>query len=1102
MEVAAPDLSDPPIDRRRVGTRALIGRTAELAELGAALADAIAGHGACCLITGEAGIGKSLLLESVCRDAELAGATVARGATWEAGGAPAYWPVLDALGQLDVRAASVLESPGTREYEDAGLEPDGTPQEPDSVRFTRFRALGDRLAALSVRSPVLIALEDIHAADAPSLLLLRFLARRAATFPLLLVATMSTDPPRPAEAPHGLLEALAADSRRVSLRGLSETETGELARHRLGRPLSLAATRRLYGVTEGNPMFVEELVRRHAEPPSAAGDPDRETAADGLGSGEPALPHSMIEALRHRVRRLDPRDAKALALAAVCGREFDPGVLSRVAGLSPAAIDGVLRRATEARLLEAGSGRSHRFSHGLLRIVALEGLDAAVRREAHLSLARALEGEADPPPRIAEVAHHYREAVPAAPAATAVRWSLTAARAALGVLAYEEAARHAEQALALAADRHDELQLLLLLGEAQMAAGDPAAARVALVRAAGLAAELREPELQARAALSLGGGPRGWARRAADPELTGLLETAAASVSEAGLKARVSARLATELRHGPAAARAERLAEEAVRAARAADDDHALAGALEASLLTSLSSSTPAARAELVAELIEAAARTGDPDTAQAAWLWRLNHALETADRDQADHARATLVEIAERTHAPHQLWSASVTEAMLALLDGRLTAAEGHMTTALTAAEGVVPAATGMYATQLMALRREQGRLAELESFAREAAASGAAPDSWRCAWIGILCEQGREDEARAELGRLAAGASRPAGAGGEGAPVGDDGAATVLMLAEIAARLDDRVLAERLLPRLAVHAGQVAVVSFSVLCRGAVDRYLGLLAGVLGDYPEAERHFQAAQRIHARLRSPLWSARTEIDLAASRAAAGEPATAARSLEATLALAEARGWPGLAARARSRLDVISAVPKPGLARAPAVDRLLFRRDGEIWLLGDPQAPVHLPDARGLGYIAELLRHPGHDLYAAELAGAPAAGEQNLLDEQAKAAYHARVEQLRDDLDQAERFGDPERAARSQAELDALTTALSRAVGLRGHDRRLAGPAERARSSVTKAIRTSIRRIERHDSALGAHLDGAIRTGTFCRYVPDQRHPIRWELTM
>ena len=116
------------------------------------------------------------------------------------------------------------------------------------------------------------------------------------------------------------------------------------------------------------------------------------------------------------------------------------------------------------------------------------------------------------------------------------------------------------------------------------------------------------------------------------------------------------------------------------------------------------------------------------------------------------------------------------------------------------------------------------------------------------------------------------------------------------------------------------------------------------------------------------------------------------------------------------------------------------------------------------------------------------------------LDTRAKDAYRRRLEELADDLRQARDWRDPERAARIEEEIDVITGELARAVGLGGRDRRAPSPAERARVSVTKAIRSAIRAIAQHHPDLGAHLAAAVRTGRLCSYAPPGETPPRWAL--
>ena len=115
-----------------------------------------------------------------------------------------------------------------------------------------------------------------------------------------------------------------------------------------------------------------------------------------------------------------------------------------------------------------------------------------------------------------------------------------------------------------------------------------------------------------------------------------------------------------------------------------------------------------------------------------------------------------------------------------------------------------------------------------------------------------------------------------------------------------------------------------------------------------------------------------------------------------------------------------------------------------------------------------------------------------------LFDPQAKAAYRRRLRDLEEDLEEARSWGDPERAARAREEMDALTEELLREAGLGGRSRALPSPAERARVSVTKAIRKAVRTIAGPCPALGEHLAASVRTGRYCSYAPPGEAPPAW----
>jgi predicted ATPase len=218
-----------------------------------------------------------------------------------------------------------------------------------------------------------------------------------------------------------------------------------------------------------------------------------------------------------------------------------------------------------------------------------------------------------------------------------------------------------------------------------------------------------------------------------------------------------------------------------------------------------------------------------------------------------------------------------------------------------------------------------------------------------------------------------------------------------------------------------------------------------------------------------------------------------------------------------------------SSVEKKGgsapLGPAPARSAL-FARSAEYWTVGYVGATAYLKDIKGFSYIQRLLRYPGEEFHALDLLnepghgsapdGAPASSllsEQSItigglgdagemLDEHAKRDYKRRLLELREHAEDLIERGDRDQASEVESEIKFLEREIARAVGLRGRDRRAGSAAERARLNVTRAIRAALQKISDRNAALGAVLDGAIRTGSFCSYLPDLRVPISWQFSV
>jgi DNA-binding NarL/FixJ family response regulator len=206
-------------------------------------------------------------------------------------------------------------------------------------------------------------------------------------------------------------------------------------------------------------------------------------------------------------------------------------------------------------------------------------------------------------------------------------------------------------------------------------------------------------------------------------------------------------------------------------------------------------------------------------------------------------------------------------------------------------------------------------------------------------------------------------------------------------------------------------------------------------------------------------------------------------------------------------------------MPADGEGSTETVARLAL--EGEYWTVVFGPREFRVRDSKGLRYLAQLLANPGQEISALALAGGQSAEPGSIaeavqegltvssesdygptLDPEAKAAYRDRLEELRAEIDQAQAFHDPERAARARAEFEAITDELAAAVGLHGRDRRGGSPGERARLNVTRAVRATVARLAEHDAALGEHLSRSVSTGRVCEYRPRGASPVSWRVTL
>ncbi|MGH3569353.1 MAG: BTAD domain-containing putative transcriptional regulator, partial [Pseudonocardia sp.] len=389
----APDRTGSPIDRwvTPVPDRpaAIVGRAAELAALEAACDGAAGGCGGLVLISGEAGAGKTALVQQLVSGVSGQRWLTAVGRCSNGEGAPAGWPWAEVL------AALVAVHPPEPELAEPlhrmvahGSAP--VPGDPALARFRLHRAVGAYVAGVARQRPVLIVLDDLHDADDETLALLTHLAPELAEVPVLMVVTL-----RQGEGSDQLDDALAELARRlpsrIQLAGLSDQAVGELVRAVCTLPVDEDTVAAVARRTSGNPFFVTETARL--------------LEAEGPAAATTVVPAGVRDVLARRIARLPGAARTLLGHAAVIGRRIDIDVLIELAdGDADAVLDGIEPALLAGLVVEPAAGRLE-FAHELVRDVAYQRLSRLRRARLHARVAGAL--ELRHPTEVAALAHHF-----------------------------------------------------------------------------------------------------------------------------------------------------------------------------------------------------------------------------------------------------------------------------------------------------------------------------------------------------------------------------------------------------------------------------------------------------------------------------------------------------------------------------------------------------------------------------------------------------------------------------------------------------------------------------------------------------------------------
>jgi DNA-binding SARP family transcriptional activator len=387
-----------------LGRAHFVGRDGEYALLAELLREAVGGSGVAVAVEGEAGVGKTRLVEEFLGYARSRGALVLAGRCYERELGPPLEPIADALGPLPAAEEAVLGllPPGGKEH--------GYPREAEPYDGTRaYRTLTRELVRRSREAGVLVLfVDDVQWSDPATLGFLSYAAKRVVGERILLIVSYRRED---AAALSGWLGHLA-ERRAVTTLGLgrlSPEDTAELlgrmSSRRFGGLPALADF--LYRESEGNPFYAMEYLRWLIESGAVEVDSRRRISALKGELRNDALPSGVRSLVRARLGEMDDDARNLLELAAVIGRTFDLGLLRKAAGRGEAQAFGTIEPLMSSGLIAGVLGNTHHFSHDKLRQALYEGIGGPKRRELHLRVAEVLENSGGEP---AELAHHYLRA--------------------------------------------------------------------------------------------------------------------------------------------------------------------------------------------------------------------------------------------------------------------------------------------------------------------------------------------------------------------------------------------------------------------------------------------------------------------------------------------------------------------------------------------------------------------------------------------------------------------------------------------------------------------------------------------------------------------
>lgn len=867
--------------------RVFVGREAELRQLQSAFDGAMSGQGSLTMVVGEPGIGKTALCEQLATYVTLRGGKALIGHCYEEGSLSLpYLAFVEALRgyvlsrevkdlqkELGTGAADVARIVSeVRERLKIKLRPS---KDPEEERYRLLQAVTGFLSNAANVQPLLLVLEDLHDADKGTLDMLTHISRHLAGARILMIGTyrdVEVDRSHPLSAALAELRRMSSYGR-VLLRGLNADEVRRMLESIARQEVPWGLAEAVHRQTEGNPLFVQEVVRYLAEEGLISREEGRWKSSRETPL-EMTIPEGLRDVIGKRLSLLSADCNRLLSIASVIGREFSLDVLRAVANINEDVFVNALKEAVQMSVLEErsqlGSIR-YRFTHAFFRQTMYEELIAPQRLKLHQQVARSLETQYAKrlEEHAAELAEHFSQSTDPADLAKAVSYGEMAAERAASVYAYGEAVRLLDQALKVQKvldpdDKAKVCDLLLVLGECLIDAGEPQRAfNVELQEAFSVAESVGDKARAARAcSLAMPGlvhyGSAGtWVTT---PEAAQWVERAD-HYAAPGTVARVWANIGV----GESAAvigmvtknfdksnEGRRLLVENVELARRLGDPEAFCFAACGRLLQASAPQHANARLKLIEEMVPKLQEGISLRTHSMVRMFKGWIALEAGQRRRAEELFDQLKETIERAGQAYYVLFTMFGDGLLAALDGRLEEAVeiGQHILARGEQLGVAPMANSLGNLVSYMPLLHLGRLGQSTQFSKQN------PLSAHPIFRAIT---GEDAEVAAILEEWVV--SRP----GVGSTDDETQAFVDILLLQGAIRIGHRKAAELILRRFE-NCGMGTTGGLFLTC---IPRHLGAAAALLGRLDEARKYYSEAMRVTTEMRFRPELALTLLQLA-----------------------------------------------------------------------------------------------------------------------------------------------------------------------------------------------------------------------------------------